>query len=157
IRGIRALRSRHRTRSAAVVHVGELGLEIRLVRTTHTGTVGIEGRAAGLAELYIASLRHEAVDNAMKHDAIIRAFPRQLLDASHVARRQVGKQFDDHLPLGGFHDERLLAILDLGHSIFPFDLWSRPCGGHYLLSEAMRTLTIRSGSVTSPFPPSPFL
>ena len=98
-----------------MVHVGELGLEVGLVRTAHAGAAGVEILAAALAEFHVAGLRHEAVDDAVEHDAVIGAFARQFLDARDMAGRQIGQQFDDDIALGRLHDQRVLAVLDLGH------------------------------------------
>ena len=81
---------------------------------------GLKSLAAGLAELHVAGLRHEAVDDAVEDHAVIGALAGQLLDAGDMAGRQVGQQLDDDLALGRLHDERVLAVLDLGHlSRFP--------------------------------------
>ena len=92
-----------------MVHVGEFGLQVRLVRAAHAGADGLKRLAAGLAELDVAGLRHEAVDDAVEDDAVIGAFAGQFLDAGDMAGRQVGQQLDDDLALGGFHDECVFA------------------------------------------------
>jgi hypothetical protein len=69
-----------------MVHVGELGLQVRLVRSTHAGAARVEGGAVGLAELDVAGLGHEALDHPVKHDAVIGALTGQLLDAGDVVR-----------------------------------------------------------------------
>ena len=78
--------ARHRAGAAGVVHVGELGLEVRLVGAAHAGAGRVEVLAAALAELHVAGLRHEAVDDAVEHDAVIGAFARQFLDAARHGR-----------------------------------------------------------------------
>ena len=63
---VRALRARHRG-GAAHMRLGvELGRQVRIARAAGAGAV----RAAGL--------RHEAVDHAMEHDAVVEAFAHQL-------------------------------------------------------------------------------
>src|SRR5690606_4762019 len=121
--------------------VGEFGLEVRLFRAAHAGAARIEVLAAGLAVLHVAGLRHEILDDAVEDDAVIGAFTRQFLDACDVARSQIRQKLDDHPALGGFHDDRVFRILDLGHDGSP-SRWG--------YSPAV-TLIIRSGSATAPF------
>ena len=102
-----------------MVHVGELGLQVRLVGAAHAGARRVEGLAAGLAEFHVAGLRHEAVDDAVEDDAVIGAFARQLLDAGDVAGRQIRQQLDHDLALGRLHQKRVFRILDLGHLSVP--------------------------------------
>ena len=71
---------------------------------------GLKDVAARLAEFDIAGLRHEAVDDAVKDDAVIGALARQLLDARDVAGRQVGQQLDHHLALGRVHHDRVFRV-----------------------------------------------
>ena len=113
--GVRVLGARHRAGAAAVVHVGELGLQVRLVGAAHAGAGRVEVRAVGLAELDVAGLGHEAVDDAVEHDAVIGAFARQFLDAADMAGSEIREEFDDDPALRGLHDERVFAILDFGH------------------------------------------
>ena len=70
--------------------------------------------------LRAARLRHEAVDDAMKHDAVVEAFARQLLDALDVLRREIGAQLDHDRALAGFDDERVLGIFVVGQFEVPF-------------------------------------
>ncbi len=56
------------------------------------GFVGAAHAGAGR----IAALRHEAVDHAVEHHAVIEAFARQFLDAGDMARRLAGQQLDRH-------------------------------------------------------------
>jgi hypothetical protein len=79
-----------------MVHVGELGLQVRLVRSTHAGAPRVERLAVGLAELDVAGLGHEALDHPVKHDTVIGAFTGQFLDARDVSGRQIGQQLDSH-------------------------------------------------------------
>ena len=63
----------------------EFGLDVGKLRSAHAGA----GR--------VAALRHEAVDHAMKHDAVIKAFLGQRGDAFDVAGRQIRAQLDDDI------------------------------------------------------------
>ena len=83
---------------------------------------GLKSLAARLAELHVAGLRHEAVDDAVEDDAVIGAFARQFLDAGDMAGRQVRQKLDDDLALGGLHEDRVFRILDLGHGRVSFRL-----------------------------------
>ena len=47
----------------------------------------------------IAGLRHEAVDDAVEHHAVIEALARELLDARDMVRREVGPQLDGDRPV----------------------------------------------------------
>src|SRR5690606_5490736 len=105
----------------------------------HAGTRGVEGRRALLAVAHVAGLGHEVLDDAMEDDAVIGAFARQLLDARHMAGSNVGQKLDDDPALGGFHDDGVFRILDLGH-------WLSPVGCYF----PTVTLIMRSGSVTAP-------
>ena len=80
-----------------MIGIGEFSLEVRLVRTAHAGTGRIERGAALLAELDIARLRHEAIDHAMEHDAIIGAFACEFLDPLDMSRREVRIKFDNDI------------------------------------------------------------
>ena len=55
--------------------------------------------AAGAGALRAAGLRHEAVDHAVKHDAVVESLAHQLLDAGDVAGREIGAHRDHDLPL----------------------------------------------------------
>ena len=52
-------------------------------------------RAAHAGAGRIAGLRHEAVDHAMEHDAVVEPVARQLLDALDMVGREIGPQLDD--------------------------------------------------------------
>src|SRR3954464_2251542 len=66
VAGIRARRARHRSGAAHMRLLVELGLELL------AGT-------AGAGALRTSGLRHEAVDDAMEHDAVVKAFAHQFL------------------------------------------------------------------------------
>src|SRR5581483_6609570 len=67
VAGVRACRAGHRGGAARMRLVVELGLEL------------LAG-AAGAGAMRAAGLRHEAVDDAVEHDAVIKALAHQLLD-----------------------------------------------------------------------------
>jgi hypothetical protein len=73
----------------------EFLLEVRVFRTAGAGTM----RAAGL--------RHEALNDAMKHDTVIKAFADELLDVFDVFRREVGTHFDDDRAFGRLERQRV--------------------------------------------------
>ncbi|MCY1548454.1 hypothetical protein D9M68_845680 [compost metagenome] len=81
----------------------EFRLQVRILRT------------AGATTLRAAGLGHEAFDHAVEHDAVIKAFARQLLDMGDMVRRQVGAHLDDDIALGGFDDEGVFRIGVFGH------------------------------------------
>ena len=90
-------------------------------------------------------------------DAVIGAFARQLLDARDVARRQVGQQLDHDVALGGVHEERVFAVLDLGH-VGCLPSAGEPSVSSTICRRRCWTLIMRSGSLTTPFcASSPFL
>ena len=68
-------------------------------------------RAAGAGALRAAGLRHEAVDHAVEHDAVVEAFVDERLDALDVLRREVGPQLDHDVALGGFERQ----LFSVGH------------------------------------------
>jgi hypothetical protein len=54
---------------------------------------GLKEDAALLAELHVAGLRHEAVDDAVEDDAVIGAFAGQFLDAWFPSGRVLARRF----------------------------------------------------------------
>src|SRR6185312_16430205 len=76
------LRARHRAGAARMLAGIELGLELA-------------AGAAGAVAARIAGLRHEAVDDAVKDDAVIETLARQLLDARDMVGREIGSELDD--------------------------------------------------------------
>ncbi len=59
--------------------------------------------------------RHEAIDHAMEHDAVVEALARELLDARHVAGCQVGAKRDHDAALRRLDDQGVLGICDVSH------------------------------------------
>src|SRR3569623_762796 len=92
VAGIRVGGARHRHRAAHMRLGVEFGLQF------------LAG-AAGAAAVRATGLRHEAVDHAMKHDAVVEALTHQFLDARDMARREVRTHFDDYFALRGVEDE----------------------------------------------------
>src|SRR4029079_18454717 len=146
---VRVLGAGHRARASDVADRRELSLEVGLLGTAHAGAARVEALAALLAELHVTGLRHEIVDDAMEDNVVIGLLTSEFLDAGDMFRRYFRQQLDDNLTLGGFQDDGVFGILDLGHSSFLI------CLETYLLPPV--TLIIRSGLLTSPFWPSPRL
>ncbi len=67
---------------------GKFRRQVWLVRTMHPRT----GR--------IAALRHEAGDNAVEHDTVVKTIIGQLDNAGHVLWRKVRAQLDRHVAGG---------------------------------------------------------
>src|SRR6476620_3138539 len=77
---------------------------------------------AGAGALRAAGLGHETFDHAMEHDAVVKTVPHQLLDASDMARRQIGAHLDGDGTLGGFKDQ---SIFCSSHARFSSGLGGR--------------------------------
>src|SRR3954451_1960141 len=92
VAGLGAGGARHRGRAAYMRLLVELGLQL------------LAG-AAGAGALRAAGLRHEAVDHAMEHDAVVEAFTHEFLDARDVARRQIRPHLDGDGALRSFEDQ----------------------------------------------------
>ena len=60
-------------------------------------------RAPGTGAEWAAALRHEALDHPMERQAVEVAQLRQVQEARHVHRRDVGKQLDDDGAFVGLH------------------------------------------------------
>ena len=63
----------------------ELCLQIGLVAAAHASAIGA------------AALSHKAVDNAVKHDAIVKAFANQFCDPRDMAGGQIRAHSDDNI------------------------------------------------------------
>src|SRR5690554_1413311 len=103
IGAVRALGAGHRGGAALIRLIAEFLLQIGVFRATGAAAVG----AAGLG--------HEALDHAVKHDAVVKAFPYQLLDVLDMVWRQVRPHGDNHFALGGFNDEGVFGIRIFSH------------------------------------------
>src|ERR1700712_2484181 len=119
VAGIRAGRARHRGSAADMRFLVEFSLEF------------LAG-AAGAGALRASGLRHEAVDDAMEHDAVVKAFAHQFLDPRHMARREIGPHLDGDGSLGGFEDQSIFVV---SHALFSIGLggglrtWNRTAKG----------------------------
>jgi len=89
--GIRVLAARHTDDTPVKGQIRKLGRQVGHVRTTHTGPAGV---TAGFAEFHITGLRHEAVDDTVKHDTIIGPLLCQCLEPLDVLGRYIFKQID---------------------------------------------------------------
>jgi hypothetical protein len=59
-----------------------------------------------------AGLRHKTVNDAMKHDTVVKAVLHQFLDARNVPRREVRTHLDHNVALRRFQRQ---GIFRLGH------------------------------------------
>src|SRR5690606_31163052 len=84
--------------SALERHIGEFGRQIRIFR------------AAGAIAPRIARLRHEAVDDAMEFQAVVEAFPHELLHPLDMLRRDFRQERYRDLAGLELEDERVLWI-----------------------------------------------
>ena len=75
-------RARHRARTARMRLGVEFGRQVGLLRSAHARAVGA------------AALRHEIVDHAVEHHAVVKALAHQFLDALDMLGRKVGAQLD---------------------------------------------------------------
>ena len=83
VRAVRVLRPRHRAHAANVREAVKFLRQIGQRTAAHAGA----GR--------ITALRHEAGDDAVENNAVVKAFAGELGDAFDVQRRQIGAQADD--------------------------------------------------------------
>src|SRR5689334_14098177 len=91
------LRARHRAGAAHVLLARELRFEIRQLRAARTRA----GRIAGL--------RHEARNDAVEDDAVVKALRGKRLDAFDVLRREIWPQRNRHRPRLQFHYQGFLC------------------------------------------------
>ena len=91
--------ARHADDAALVGHVGELGLEVGILRA-----------AGAVAVLAVAGLRHEAGDDAVERHAVVEALARELLQPRRMPRRDVVAQLDDDAALRGVDHQRVLRV-----------------------------------------------
>src|ERR1700730_5102432 len=127
VAGIRARRARHRRGAAEMRLLAEFGLQLL------AGT-------AGAGALRTAGLRHETVDHAMEHDAVVKPLAHQLLDPGNVAGGKVGPHLDGDRPLRGFQDQ---SIFGVSHALFSaglgegFLLWNWTAKGRPATAPAI--------------------
>jgi hypothetical protein len=118
---VRILRSRHRGSAADVRLAAEFCGQIGLGRAAHAGA----GR--------VAALGHEAGNDPVEDDAVVKALVHQILDPLDVAGRQVGPQPDDHVAAAVEIEDK--GVQFVGHGVSPCasaaDLGSKayPCNG----------------------------
>src|SRR3954462_1309865 len=128
VAGIRARGAGHRGGAADMRFLVEFGLQL-LAGTAGAGAV----RAAGL--------RHETFNDAVEHDAVVKAFAHQFLDPGNVAGRQVGTHLDGDGTLGGFKNQSIFCI---SHALFSSGLGGR-----------LRVLKVTAKGRPATAPPSP--
>ena len=90
------LRARHGDGAAGMRLPGELGAKL-LTRPAAPRSGGVAG------------LRHEAIDDAVEHHAVIEALTRKLLDARHMVRGEVRPELYGHRPAARLDDERIFG------------------------------------------------
>src|SRR5665647_380461 len=127
VAGIRAGGARHRGGAAHMRLLVELGLQL------------LAG-AAGAGALRTAGLRHEALDHAMEHDAVVESLAHQLLDPGDVAGGEIGPHLDRDRSLRGFEDQ---SIFGVSHALFSgvggggFRLWNWTANGRPATAPAI--------------------
>ena len=99
---VRIVRARHADDAAHERRVGELGFEI--------GKLGAARARAGR----VAGLRHETVDDAVEHDAVVKALARERLQPLDMVRREIGPKLDRHGAVLQLKEERIFRIVTLG-------------------------------------------
>src|SRR3954469_270972 len=82
----------------------EFGRQVPVARPARSGGWGTPG------------LRHETVDHAMEHDAVVEAFVDERLDALDVFGREVGPQLDYDVAFGGLERQ----LFSVGHRVHAF-------------------------------------
>ncbi len=93
------------------------GSEARAIETVPRTCFALENSAlqlvAGAARAgagRVAGLRHEAVDHAVEHDAVVKPAPHQRLDLGAGVGRQIGPHLDDHPPERHVHVKRVFRV-----------------------------------------------
>src|SRR6187399_3183797 len=109
VAGIRARGAGHRGGAAHVRFLVEFGLQLL-------------ARAAGAGALRATGLRHETLDDAVEHDAVVKSLAHQFLDPGDMARRQIGAHLDGDGSLGGFKNQSIFCI---SHARFSSGLGGR--------------------------------
>ena len=114
---------RHADGAADIGHVGELGLQVGMVRA-----------AGAVAVFAVAGLRHEAFDDAVKRHVVVKLLARQKLHPLGMAGRDIVAQLDDDAARRGVQHERVLGIDARRQIVFSHD------GSSSLIADAGRTL-----------------
>ena len=71
----------------------------------------------------VAALGHEAFNHAMEGHIVVKALPREGLDAFHMQGRQIGAQLDGHGAMLDFNEQGVFAIPGRGFG-FRHRFWS---------------------------------
>src|SRR6476646_1052173 len=130
--GIGIAGARHRHSAADMGLTVEFGLELRT-------------RPAGASALRASRLRHETVNHAVEHNAIVEPVLDELLDARDVTRRKIGPHLNDDVTFGGLQSRRIFRLCHLSLSILysPFVMaglitahWVHPTCGARIWREA---------------------
>src|SRR5581483_6303249 len=125
--GVRVGRARHRGGAAHMRLLVELGLQLLAA-------------SAGAGAMRAAGLRHEAVDHAMEHDAVVEAFAHQFLDAGDMVGREIRTHLDGHGALCGFKDQSIFGNSHARFSVgwgLGLEVWNRIQNGWPAAAPAM--------------------
>lgn len=68
--------------------------------------------AAGTVAVGTARLCHEAVNDAMKFQPVVKAGAYQFLNPSHMVRRRVRIHFNYHVAVFQFQQQRVFGVFD---------------------------------------------
>src|SRR3546814_1856970 len=79
------------------------------------GKIGLV-RAAGAGAGRIAALRHEAGDDAVEDDAVVKAFVGELADPRDVLRGEIGAQLDHDR--SEEHTSELQSLMRISYAVF---------------------------------------
>ena len=93
--------------------------------------------AAGAGALRAAGLRHEAVDHAMEHDAVVKALAHQLLDPRDVIGRNIRAHLDGDRALRGLEDQSIFGVSHARFSCGLWELWNLIAKGWPATAPAM--------------------
>ena len=73
------------------------------------------GFLAGVFGKRVATLNHEAFDDAMKACAIIKSFTSEFLEIGNGFRRNIRPEFDDHFTVGCVDDRNFMGVYSITH------------------------------------------
>ena len=108
------LRARRAQGAAIMRNLGELGLQVRLVRAAGARAAGVEV-FLGIAMFHIAGLRHEPVDHAVKDDVVIGALARKVFHAVAVFGGDIVQKLDGDGAVLELDQDGVFGVFDLGH------------------------------------------
>src|SRR6516225_3609954 len=100
---VRILCARHGDGAAYMLLLGKFRLELST-------------RAPGSGSLRATRLCHEAVDDTVKHKAVVEPAADQLSDAGNMIGSKIGAHGDCHPALGGLKNERVVSV---AHQLVP--------------------------------------